>query len=172
MKITITPTGELTEVNGAKVRRWEGQTEGGQPLDVFVALIGARSAAAEAELDASLRPVLVSSAAAPGPARRPRPRKKPAAGQDPDFNDLAEGIAQCRGISLELEASDAVYLISVIQLASRHPTGRLSPTVQRVLTLARGLQDALAEQSPDVGRILEQGWHEVFDVPREDLHGE
>jgi len=32
---------------------------------------------------------------------------------------------------------------------------------------ARGVQCILAKECPIVGRILERGWHPVFDVPRE-----
>lgn len=42
MQITIEPTEELAEVNGATARLWCGYTDGMVPVKVFVVMIAAR----------------------------------------------------------------------------------------------------------------------------------
>jgi hypothetical protein len=58
MKLTIESTTEITEVQGCPCRMWEGKTEAGVRLWVFVALISASADAATAELDQELTQLL------------------------------------------------------------------------------------------------------------------
>lgn len=59
MKITITPTPEIVAVDGVPCRRWEGLTEAGRPVEVFVHGIGTHDPEAQRELDAALSSVPV-----------------------------------------------------------------------------------------------------------------
>jgi hypothetical protein len=60
MKITITSTNHLTQVNGVPVRLWEGVTESGIPCKVFVHRLAVHkdhdAAQFEAELAEQLPP--------------------------------------------------------------------------------------------------------------------
>lgn len=71
-------------------------------------------------------------------------------------------------ILLELDTAMAFALVSVIQLAARHPTARHMAMMQQVVELARVAQEGMARRDERLGRYLEQGWHEVFDVPTEE----
>jgi hypothetical protein len=55
MKITITPTAELAAVNGAPVRVWDGVTEGGDKVTVYVALLKVPPGKGQVELDAAVK---------------------------------------------------------------------------------------------------------------------
>ena len=61
MKLTITATNQITHVNGAPCRVWEGVTERGVPCKVFVHRLAVRadldSAEFDAELSAQLPPI-------------------------------------------------------------------------------------------------------------------
>jgi nucleoside-triphosphatase THEP1 len=65
---------------------------------------------------------------------------------------------------VHLNAHAIVTLIAVIQLARRHPMAKASKSIQDAVMLARKLQDHLDGHAPGIGRLLEKGWHEVFDV--------
>lgn len=67
-------------------------------------------------------------------------------------------------LPVHLNATAAIALISLVQLACRHPGVRMGGLRQDGEYLARELQQRLAESSPELGRLLERGWHEVFDV--------
>lgn len=54
MKLTIEPTGHLTRLDGVPVRLWEGRTESGRPVWVFVHRISTADDQARAELDRAL----------------------------------------------------------------------------------------------------------------------
>jgi hypothetical protein len=89
----------------------------------------------------------------------------------PDNIDLfARGLerAQQQGnIVVDLDVQTAVVLIGALQLACRHPAAKSSPTLRSAAEIARALQSLLAARDEELGRLLERGWHEVFDVPRE-----
>jgi len=59
MKLTIEPTGKFETVNGNMCRLWKGTTEKGEPVELYVAVVAAKSKAAEAELETALREVKV-----------------------------------------------------------------------------------------------------------------
>lgn len=69
-------------------------------------------------------------------------------------------------VVLELTVAQALVLIVQLQLACRHPSN-IGPTRRTAEGIARVIQDAIGRDSPEAGRLLERGWHEVFDVPRE-----
>lgn len=70
-----------------------------------------------------------------------------------------------------LRPGDAFQVVAVLQYAWRNPA--LSP-VQRgtVESLARGLQRLIARIDPEVGAILEMGWHTEYDRPKEGIEPE
>ncbi len=76
------------------------------------------------------------------------------------------GLRRCRPIQLELSPDQAFCLVATIQLALRHP-GNRGPTSKVAEAIGRALQDGLAAQDAELGRLCERGWHPVFDVPRE-----
>lgn len=71
-------------------------------------------------------------------------------------------------IVLELDAVLAIRLIATVQLASRHPGARVSPSIQSACTTMRLLCHAIAGREERLGRSLERGWHSAFDVPPTD----
>jgi hypothetical protein len=77
-----------------------------------------------------------------------------------------ERLAAHGPVRLDLGVAECVTLIAVIQLASRHPAARSSPSIQEAVAIARQIQDGMAAREPDIGRLLERGWHSVFDVER------
>lgn len=72
----------------------------------------------------------------------------------------AGGYAQ----ELVLDLGSVLALISTLQVASRHPSARFSPTIRAALDIGHLLHDRVTSASPELARILEQGWHPVFDV--------
>lgn len=65
--------------------------------------------------------------------------------------------------TLTLELRTALSLITHIQLATRHP-GNRGPASEDATLIARAIQGAIALRSPELGRLLEQGWHPAYDV--------
>lgn len=55
MRLVIESTETVTELDGVEVRLWEGTTETGRPVKVFVRRIAADDPAAQAELERELR---------------------------------------------------------------------------------------------------------------------
>jgi hypothetical protein len=56
MKVTLTSTQEIVDVNGVPARIWTGHTESGTPVHAFIVLIAAPDAAASGEFDRDLQP--------------------------------------------------------------------------------------------------------------------
>jgi len=81
--------------------------------------------------------------------------------EEQDFVTRARGLEP---INLTLEPGSVITIIAQLQLALRHPgnRGRSADNARRI---ARTLQDILAQQDPEIGRYLEKGWHECWDVP-------
>lgn len=69
-------------------------------------------------------------------------------------------------LGVGMSVSQALSIIGTIQLASRHPSAGLSPSIQEAFRFARHLQDRVADRSPELGKFLERGWHRVFDVKK------
>ncbi len=69
-------------------------------------------------------------------------------------------------VILEVDVATAVQLIAVIQLVNRHPAAAYSESLKLAAGFARRVQEDLAKESPELGRLLEKGWHQVFDVIR------
>lgn len=68
-------------------------------------------------------------------------------------------------ITLTVGRGQAIALITVVQLASRHPQAARMKTVQAAVRMARDLQEALEAASPGLGPLLELGWDPANDVP-------
>lgn len=66
-------------------------------------------------------------------------------------------------LTAELSPTHAAIIVAQLQLACRHP-GNLGAGRTIAECFARKLQEALAQRSPDLGRLLERGWFSVFDV--------
>jgi hypothetical protein len=88
------------------------------------------------------------------------------ADQEANARDFAERVARLEPLPFTLSPYTAVVIVSQIQLALRHP-GNVGELAKQARHIARTLQERLAEQDPEVGRYLEQGWHEVFDIRSE-----
>jgi hypothetical protein len=80
---------------------------------------------------------------------------------------LTRELAKCHRLKIDLPPEMAVSLIAVIQLAKRHPQAKWTKVMDTVTTFARYLQETLGESSPEIDRLLELGWHEVFDESNE-----
>lgn len=84
-----------------------------------------------------------------------------------DVDDFVAALRSVREpIVLQMTLDQAVTLIANIQLACRHP-GNRGPSRKIAEAIARVVQDAIAQESPEAGRLLERGWHQVYDVPME-----
>lgn len=55
MRLTIESTGTVTTIDGVPVRLWEGRTDSGRPVRVFVHRLIADDPRAQEELDAALQ---------------------------------------------------------------------------------------------------------------------
>lgn len=60
LSLTIVPSGEVFEMNGAKGRIWDGWTAGGEPCRVLVFGIQVAADADTAEFDAALKEMPVT----------------------------------------------------------------------------------------------------------------
>ncbi|HTU18534.1 MAG TPA: hypothetical protein VMG10_10780 [Gemmataceae bacterium] len=86
------------------------------------------------------------------------------------YNEFVASLerAEAAGpLLVELSPTQAVSIIGIIQLACRHPGTRGSASRETAEAFARLMQASLERRSPDLGRLVERGWHEVFDVPTE-----
>lgn len=57
MKMTIEPTGRFQKWEGVNCRIWEGMTDGGTKVEVFVPCVQARSNEDQRDLESALREV-------------------------------------------------------------------------------------------------------------------
>lgn len=74
--------------------------------------------------------------------------------------------AESKGpVALQLTVTQCVNLVAVLQLVSRHPHARYSQPIQQVIGWARQIHAYLEERDEELGRLLERGWHPVFDEP-------
>lgn len=55
MKLTIESTAKIVTLNGVPARIWEGHTETGYPVHVYVTRVASDNAHANAELDRALQ---------------------------------------------------------------------------------------------------------------------
>lgn len=70
MKVTLESTSKIVTLNGVGCRIWEGKTEGGVPIHVYIALTAVDSSEDASELERDLRESKPPSAAvAAFPAR-------------------------------------------------------------------------------------------------------
>lgn len=87
--------------------------------------------------------------------------------EERDFREAVELIGQIPPVHLEIAGIEAWVILSQMQLALRHP-GNIGPASKAAYQLARTLQSLIAPQGTALGRLAERGWHEVFDVPRDE----
>lgn len=80
-------------------------------------------------------------------------------------NSILDKLADVPTASFEVGPIDGFLFVSYIQLACRHPEAG-GITGKRMEELARIIQDALASRVPEVGELLERGWHREHDIPR------
>ena len=71
-----------------------------------------------------------------------------------DFKALFEDP---RPVLMPLSRYQAWCLMATVQLASKHPEGASTTPIQASITIARGLQDEIAN-TPMLKRVAEQGW--------------
>jgi hypothetical protein len=71
LKLTITPTDRVVNVDGVPVRIWEGVTTHGAKCTLFIHRIAVHVAAGSEELDRSLTAVPAPSRVGPSPSRPP-----------------------------------------------------------------------------------------------------
>lgn len=83
--------------------------------------------------------------------------------EEKDIAELDELLNGFPEIHIELPVEVIVSVIATIQLAHRHPMARFSRTVKEAVRFARTLQDGMDSVRPGIGRLIEKGWHEVFD---------
>ena len=74
-------------------------------------------------------------------------------------------LAKLPTANLEVDAVHGFLVVCYIQLACKHPEAP-KDTNQRMEVFARTIQLALASRLPEVGPLLEKGWHREHDVPR------
>lgn len=72
--------------------------------------------------------------------------------------------ADPQAVRLDIPKVLAFQLISVVQLACRHP-GFDGPTRANVEPLMRDLGRAISANDPDLRMLIEMGWQKQFDVP-------
>lgn len=68
---------------------------------------------------------------------------------------------------LEMRVREAWFMVSALQLASRHPAMSDAQKAQ-LLVVGQQLQDAIVERHPEAEVVLEMGWDEQYDVEGED----
>lgn len=66
-------------------------------------------------------------------------------------------------LQVEITVADAWFLVSALQLATRHP-GLGEPMKARLSDIGHQFQGAIVEHHPEVQFLIERGWHEMFDV--------
>lgn len=69
MRLTIQPTEKFVDVNGAKTRVWEGETDRGTPVTCFIAMVASPRANEQSELEKELAEVKPMEAREAWPAR-------------------------------------------------------------------------------------------------------
>lgn len=82
-----------------------------------------------------------------------------------EMRRVATILARIPDIEFCVDAAGVFALIGQIQLVCRHP-GNVGRSRTWAEGFARELQNCLAVHSPELGRLVERGWHAVFDVPR------
>ena len=95
-------------------------------------------------------------------------------GRQLGLDDVAEGLRLLEAappITQELPALVALFILSHLQLALRHPhvPGDRSSTVVRAAAIQLG--DAIVARVPQLRDLVEQGWHPEYDVPTADRSG-
>lgn len=68
-----------------------------------------------------------------------------------------------RLLLLDMRIRDAWFLVSALQLASRHPEMGAAQKA-RMIAVGQQLQDAIVERHPEAEAVLEMGWDEQYDV--------
>lgn len=81
-----------------------------------------------------------------------------------DVHLLASALKGCPPIHIEIDAACACVLLSQLQLALRYPMNR-GYSAQEARRIADAIQEAIGRHSPEAFRLLERGWHEVYDRP-------
>lgn len=64
---------------------------------------------------------------------------------------------------LEMRIREAWFLVSALQLASRHPD-MSAPQKAQLTVVGQQIQDAIVERHPEAEAVLEMGWDEQYDV--------
>lgn len=101
------------------------------------------------------------------PTRRRKLELKPQSDEEILREEVIRLAKAGWGLVVHLDVSQVTSLITLIQCAIRHPGVTHTELGRRAVPMGRYLQDGLADVSPELARIFERGWHEVFDTPRE-----
>jgi hypothetical protein len=83
-----------------------------------------------------------------------------------NYDDVAAQLDKADPIELVMMPELAFAFVAAVQLVSRHPTAGKMLAIQNVAQLARHVQERLGKGRPEVAKLLEQGWHSCYDVPR------
>lgn len=73
-----------------------------------------------------------------------------------------EQLSELPPILIQINPDTGFFLLAQLQLALRHP-GNTGNGAQTIRQFAIGLQERLTELCPEVGDVLEKGWHPEFD---------
>lgn len=79
------------------------------------------------------------------------------------FYDVARRVlSDRRPLDCQIDVADAWTLVSALQLATRHPgiSGEMRDAIEYV---ARQFQNAIVDEHPDAGPVLEMGWNPALD---------
>ena len=79
-----------------------------------------------------------------------------------EMSEAAAAIGRAPNVDLQLGPHPAFALVGLLQLACRHP-GLQGSCRALAETLGRKIQAELGQREPILGRLLERGWHPVFD---------
>jgi len=66
-------------------------------------------------------------------------------------------------VQISIEKINLWVLLSVIQLASRHPHAAKSPAIQSAVVFAREAYAALTANDPDLAMLAAMGWEKTYD---------
>jgi hypothetical protein len=69
-------------------------------------------------------------------------------------------------LQVEIRVSDAWFLTSAVQLATRHPDMSRAQK-KRMTQIARQFEKAIAQRHPEAEEVLLMGWDERYDVDKD-----
>ena len=68
-----------------------------------------------------------------------------------------------RPLPVEINIKEAWFLVSALQLATRHPAME-SRQKRHITEIGRQFQNAIVAAHPEAQELLEAGWHSQFDL--------